>query len=259
MERQKNTSLLWDTQVWTDIPTEKEDKYRIEFEKKSIQWKRIKKTVLKEFGSFKNLKTIEIGAGRGTYSLLFALNGAEVTILDYSQKAIDSSKLFFERNGIKANFITMDALKIDENFAGKYDLSMSFGTAEHFLGEKRINFIKSHFDVLRKGGITFICVPNKWNPPYSVWKFLSERMGRWKFGEEYPFSVLEFKKIQKKIRKKFKYEGVSLFDTPFNILERIDSFFGFKEQYNLKNIHRHIGTPLDGYFSRTIMAVGKNN
>ena len=189
--------------------------------------------------------------------MLFAIQGADVTVLDYSKNAIESSKLLFKRHRLKANFLVMDAFEIDEEFMKKYDISMSFGTAEHFIGEKRIKFIKSHFDVLKREGITFICVPNKWNPPYSLWKFLSESFGKWTWGEEYPFSILEFKKIGRKIRKEFEYEGVSLFDTPFLILNRIDSLLKIKNNMGNKKISRHISTPLDKYFSRTIIAIGR--
>ncbi len=252
----KNTPKLWDT-IW--VPSlDKEEKFRLEVEKKSIQWKRIKEKVLNEFGSFKNLKSIEIGAGQGNYSLLFALEGAKVTVLDYSPKAIESSKRFFKKNKMKANFIQMDALNLDKRLLSKFNVSMSFGTAEHFSGEKRIKFIKSHFDILKKDGITFISVPNKWDFRYRVWKFLSESFNRWKFGEEYPFSIREFKKIGKEIGKKFEFIGAYLFNTPFLFLLRIKKLFRI-EYYNTKNIKQQIGTVFDKYFSQFIVAVGKKN
>ena len=256
MEMRKNTSLLWNENVWKGF-SEEEDRYHLEKERKSIQWRRIKKRVLENFGTFKGLKTIEIGAGRGTISLLFALEGAEVSVLDYSEKAIESSRVFFRRHNINANFITMDALNIDKGFEGKFDVSMSFGTAEHFLGEKRLRFIKSHIDVLREGGITFIAVPNKWNLFYDLWKFLSESFGRWRFGEEYPFSVFEFRKIGRFFGRKFSYEGVYLFESSFNLPGRIRKILGVKRNYSTSGLRNQLGTPFDKYFSRTIIAIAK--
>jgi hypothetical protein len=76
---------------------------------------------------------------------------------------------------------------------------MSFGLAEHFRGTKRIKINKAHFDVLRKGGIAFISVPNKHNPPYRISKFVAEHTGRCTVGEEYPYSRKELRNICEQI------------------------------------------------------------
>jgi 2-polyprenyl-3-methyl-5-hydroxy-6-metoxy-1,4-benzoquinol methylase len=253
----KNTSELWDD-VWSPF-SEEQDRYNLEKKRNSIEWKRIRKIIIKEFGSFNGIKTIEIGAGQGVYSLLFALEGADVTVLDYSQKAIDSSKLFFKRNNINGNFIKMDGLNLDRQLFSKFDVSMSFGTAEHFSSEKRIKFIQSHLDVLKEGGVTFICVPNKWNLIYQLWKFLSRLFGKWEFGEEYPFSIEEFKKIGKTLNVKFEFIGAYLFDSHFLFSRRIKSFLGIKETYDTKKIRQQIGTPFDKCLSKDITAISKKH
>jgi len=245
-----NKPELWDEQVWNLSPNE-EDRY-VERKLKSMIWKRIKKRVIKEFGSFKNLKTIEIGAGMGTISLLFAMEGANVTVLDYSKKAIEASKLFFKRWKQKAKFVQMDALNLDKKLIDKYDVSMSFGAAEHFKDEKRIKFIKAHLDVLKEGGVTFICVPNKWNLPYRLWMFLSQTFGKWKFGEEYPFSRAEFRRIGKMFGVKFDIFGSYLFSSNFLIKQRLRKFVGLNPSSKL---HHEFGTPLDKYFSQAIIGV----
>ena len=66
---------------------------------------------------------------------------------------------------------------------------MSFGLTEHFLGADRVNINKAHFQVLREGGISFISVPNKYNPPYIIYKYFSQLLGRWKVGMEIPYSL----------------------------------------------------------------------
>lgn len=252
---QNNTTKLWDD-VWSSI-SDDEYEYYLKVERKSIQWKRIREFVINKFGSFKNIKSIELGAGQGTYSMLFAIEGASVTILDYSKKALNLSKMLFKRHKVKANFIQMNALNIDKKLFSKFNVSMSFGTAEHFSGRKRIKIIQSHFDVLKENGLTFIAVPNKWNIIYLLWKFLSQSLGRWKFGEEYPFSILEFRKIEKRINRKFDFIGAYLFATHFNFLRRAKKLLGIKEQYDVDKVYYQIGTPLDKYLSRTIIAIGK--
>lgn len=252
----KNTSQVWDN-IWRDVPSESEDKYHLVTEEKSIRWKRIKKIILEKFGSFKGLKVIEIGAGQGTYSLLFALEGAEVTLLDYSPDAIKIGKLFFKRNHQKANFVMMNALNIDLNKLPKFDVSISVGVGEHFERLDRFKIVKAHFDVLRKGGLAFVDVPNKWCLPYRLHKYLSQKFGKWQFGYEEPYSRFELNKIAKKLGKRFFFIGGYILDTPFNFWDRIRRMLGIKKK-DIKDIRFQIGTPLDKYISRTLIAVGVN-
>ena len=94
---------VWD-KVWEGDSDESGDFY-LERTKRSNEWLEIKRMIINHFGTFKNLKVINIGSGRGTYSLLFAIEGAKVTLLDYSKGAIIRSKRFFKRYNQKAEFI----------------------------------------------------------------------------------------------------------------------------------------------------------
>ncbi|MEI7719476.1 MAG: class I SAM-dependent methyltransferase [archaeon] len=258
---QKNTASVWDNQVYNNSMLEDRDKYFIEYEKKSIRWKRIKEEVIKRFGSFKGLKSIEIGSGQGFFSLLFAMEGADVTVLDYSKGALNAAKLLFKRANIKnAKFIQMDALNLDKSLYNKFDVSMSFGTAEHFKNENRIKFIRTHKDTLKVNGVTFLSVPNSLNLVYRTWKFLSQKAGRWQYGEEYPFTHKELKAIFKKIDLKFeKIVGASLFFTHIQLKRRLKTLFNISENWikKTKNLKPQIGTPLDAYFASDIVAIGK--
>ena len=220
---QKNTPELWDT-LWDPVSKE-EDIFNLKKEESSIRWRRIEKEVLKKFGSFKGLKVIELGAGGGTNALLFALRGSEVYVLDYSSKALKRSQEFFSRHDIKSNMIMQDALNLDKNLFGKFDVSMSFGLAEHFTGKNRIQIIKSHFDVLNNKGVSFISVPNKWNIPYRIHKSIFEIIGIWRVGEEYPFSRKELKLISLKLGKNINFIGSSFISSlnyinPFQIIRK---------------------------------------
>lgn len=149
--------------------------YQLGLEENRVRWLRIKQIVLDKFNSFFGLRCIEIGAGSGHYSMLFACQGANVTLLDYSKKALDFSQNVFKDQGIsesKVQFIHMDALRIDHSLFDKYDVSMSFGVAEHFQGKDRKNKIQSHYNVMRKGGITFISVPNANCIPLRIYQLI---------------------------------------------------------------------------------------
>lgn len=254
--RKKNSPQVWDN-VWENSNSKKENLHNFNKTKKSIHWIRMKRILIKKFGSLNDIKTIEIGAGTGMHSLILASEGADVTVLDYSKKAIKASKLLFKHNNLKANFVQEDALRINKGLLSKFDVSMSFGTAEHFSGKNRLQFIQTHVDVLKKNGLTFISVPNKWNILYLMHKFLSESFGRWNFGEEYPFSQMEFNKIGKKLGYKFQFIGHTIFSDPFLIYPRFKKLLGYEEQYAGLDIKKQMGTPLDKYFAGAITAIAQ--
>lgn len=256
----KNTPLLWD-RIWKqEKPSKKEYKYKLLKEESSIRWQRIEKYVLENFESFHNLNIIEIGAGTGTVSALMAKRGAKVTVLDYSQKAIQRSREFFKRNRLPAKFIVQDATALKKTQMNKYDISMSFGLAEHFKDKKRVKIIKAHFDLLKKGGITFISVPNAWNLPYRIFKICAEVFGLWKVGEEYPFTRKEFRNICKmfKIRNYF-FFGDRIFSSLnfVNPLIQGKKLLGSKKKLKFSKIKKEKGTFLDEYLSYALVLYAK--
>lgn len=86
---------IWDD-IWKGIKTDIcKDKFMVQREASSIGWKKIEKRVLDKYRSFKGLDVIEIGAGRGENSLLMSLRGANVTLLDCSEVALEKAKLLF--------------------------------------------------------------------------------------------------------------------------------------------------------------------
>jgi len=133
---EKNTARLWDD-FWGAGVSEKEDLFSLAKEEHSIRWQRIEKIVVEEFESFQGLNVIEIGAGAGTHAALMAKKGARVTILDSSERALSRAQELFSRIGLTAEYINEDALSLSQSLSGVYDISMSFGLAEHFRGDER--------------------------------------------------------------------------------------------------------------------------
>jgi len=189
-----NTASLWDG-IWENPPSEEEDRLALLLEEKSVRWRRIEERVRRAFGTFEGQRVVEIGSGAGTNAALMALRGASVTLLDYSEGALARARQFFERNGVSAKSRRADALALPPDLVGAFDISMSFGLTEHFQGGDRTRITRAHFDVLREGGLTFISVPNRWNPPYRLYKFLAQRTGRWRVGEEIPYTRGELEAI----------------------------------------------------------------
>lgn len=193
----KNKPALWDA-IWQNITLDRIQP-QLATEENSIRWARIEKAILDRFGSFEGLRVIELGAGVGTCSALMARRGAKITVLDYSETALKVSRELFHDLGLAAEFVQCNALSLPSNLLHFFDISMSFGLTEHFTGQKRIAINKAHFDVLRGGGLAIISVPNRYNLPYRLWKWILQSRNKWIYGEEYPYSREELRGICRQV------------------------------------------------------------
>jgi 2-polyprenyl-3-methyl-5-hydroxy-6-metoxy-1,4-benzoquinol methylase len=230
-----NSPELWG-RFWETHSLNEQLRYLSDAEN-SVVWKAIQRQI-----DIPGKNIIEIGAGSGTYSALMAKRGANATVLDYSDLALQKAKAFFDSQKLKADFINTDALKLPDNLLHKFDVVMSFGLAEHFTD--RMPIFAAHVNLLKPGGTAIISVPNKHCPPYRLYKYLAEKLGRWPFGEEYPMSKVELKEICAEIEiKEYKIISSSLINT--------FAFFysGFR------SIQR--ATPLDPYLGYALVLIGK--
>lgn len=119
--------------------------------------------------NFTNLKCIECGCGGGYESSLMARDGAEVTILDYSEKAIEYAKIVSRRVGVlnKIRFVNNDILDFDTK--EKYGLVWNCGVVEHYSDDKALLIIKKMMDFTKNGGLVVITVPNLLSPQSIYW------------------------------------------------------------------------------------------
>ncbi len=122
----------------------------------------MQESVLASFAGFEGLRTVELGCGEGKVSLLFALRGAKTTLVDYSDKQLRNARYVAQEFEVEPDFRPGNLLQLPEDAFDRYDVSMSFGTAEHFFGEDRQAIFDVHARVLRPGGISFVWVPNRW-------------------------------------------------------------------------------------------------
>ena len=65
-------------------------------------------------------------------SALMALKGASITLIDYSQIALNKAKALFQNIGVNANFMKGNILDMPGDLLNSFDISMSFGLVEHF-------------------------------------------------------------------------------------------------------------------------------
>ena len=163
----------------------------------------------REFGSLAGLKTIEIGSGMGTDSLILAMHGIRTTLLDYSDAALTKAEILFDlyidQYRFKAKMIKADVFSFNDSLKGRFDVAMSFGLAEHFEGAERIEIFKAHLDLIRSGGVIIVSVPNRFCPSYRAVKVVKQ----W---DEIPFSKRELRDICEGLD----VEIISLFGTGFS-------------------------------------------
>jgi SAM-dependent methyltransferase len=145
-------------------------------------------------------RVIELGAGMGDASLLLAKKfGLSITLVDINRTALEKAKQRFAAHNLFAVTFQQDLLEVfPETLVGRFDFSVSFGVAEHFKNEARLEVIRKHFLVLKEGGITIVGVPNRLSWPYRFWKWNLEKQCRWPYGFENPFSIGELRSLAKK-------------------------------------------------------------
>jgi 2-polyprenyl-3-methyl-5-hydroxy-6-metoxy-1,4-benzoquinol methylase len=187
MTDQREIAADWDSQ-WQREPLNLKAPAE---EKATLRWRAQEQLVREHFSGFDGLRAIEIGAGRGLNALLYAQAGAHVTLLDLSETALEQAAQLFRANGVAAEFVQGDLFALPDEMVGAFDVSMSFGLCEHFLGERRLAVIRAHLDLLRSGGVAMLGVPNRWGVVYQLWMKTLKARGTWELGTEVPFTPAE--------------------------------------------------------------------
>ncbi len=256
--RNKQSSVKsWD-EIWNSYDR-KSYECQLALEENSVRWQKIQETIIEKYGSFKGLNCIEIGAGSGHYSMLFARRGAKVTLLDYSKKALEFCQAVFKDNSISENqarFIHMDALRIDPAFFNTYDVSMSFGVAEHFRGSNRKEIVKTHYNLLKKDGITFISVPHANCIPFRIYHLIMKIKKR-DVIECYPYTIKAFRELASD------YNIGNYFFIGSSFIETYNPFSFYKRKKNLfretSKIKKEKPRRLDKYLGREITFIAQKD
>lgn len=177
----------WDAQ-WRAEPL---DPAAARAEERTPRWRAQKRLVRERFGGFDGLKVVELGSGRGLNGVLYATRGAEVTLLDSSQLALEQAAELFGALGAGLRAVEADVFALPAALEDSFDVAMSFGLCEHFLGERRLAAVKAHLELVRSGGLALLGVPNRRAPAYRLWLATLKRRGTWPLGTEEPFSEAE--------------------------------------------------------------------
>jgi ubiquinone/menaquinone biosynthesis C-methylase UbiE len=120
-----------------------------------------------QFKSFEGKKTLEIGVGLGSDHQKLAENGAVLTGIDLTPRAINHTKRRFELMGLNSNLQIADAenLPFEDN---SFDAVYSWGVLHHSPDtQKAVNEV---YRVLKSGGLAKIMIYNKYSLiGYMLW------------------------------------------------------------------------------------------
>lgn len=172
------------------------DAWELEWEKSQPRWKQAMRLFDKQWGGLKGCAVVELGCGRATESLLAAREGASVTLIDKNKRVLDLARKRFKYYGVEKGLqiVQSDILSLDKKLSRKFDVCISEGLAEHFIGKARQKVISAHAEVLKPGGVAMISITNRWSLPYRIWMKREQILGQWPYGLEVPYSAKELKK-----------------------------------------------------------------
>jgi SAM-dependent methyltransferase len=185
------TPADWSKQ-WEREPLDAEAPFA---EERTLRWREQESLIRGRFGSFERLRAIELGSGRGLNAFLFARRGSAVTLVDTSVAALGQAGTIFTAHGLDLESVQADVFALPEKLLGTFDVSMSYGLCEHFVGERRQAVVAAHLAALRPGGVALIGVPNRFAPVYRLWLKTLMVTGSWPLGTEVPFSAGELRRL----------------------------------------------------------------
>lgn len=215
MEDLENSSRHWDN-LWTNKLTSFYARFSVSrpfenFIRGQVYFKPIDK-LLDNF-SLKGKEILELGSGTGSNSLYLAQshNAKSVTLVDFSEKALDR---------VKTELFSCPVAKIQEDLLKfspqkHYDFVHSTGLIEHFTGEERLRTIKKHAQCVCSGGLVMIWVPI-YSPVFKVIKRINHHLGI----REIPFTKEELKSLCQKSGLKILREGKAVFGALYGILAK---------------------------------------
>lgn len=128
--------------------------------------------ILRQMGSLRGRKILDIGAGLGESSVYFALQGALVTAVDVSPRMIETAVNLGKQYGVEVRGMVSvgEDLRLPPN---EFDLVYIANTIHHI--QDRASLIEQVHRTLKPGGRFFSIDPIAYNPVINVYRRMATR------------------------------------------------------------------------------------
>lgn len=115
--------------------------------------------------SWQKVKVLDVGCGVGALSLYLAKQGAQVTGIDISERAIKIAREAAEQTGLSQK-VTFKLENIKKASKGSYDFVLCSEVIEHIPNDA--DFLKRLVSQLKPGGVLMLTTPLKGNLLYNL-------------------------------------------------------------------------------------------
>jgi SAM-dependent methyltransferase len=142
--------------------------------------------ILSRMGHLAGRKLLDIGGGLGESSVYFALQGADVTIVDISPQMVEKALRLGKKFGVELKGIVAGVEEM--NFPAIYDIIYVANTIHH-VRDRALLFKRMH-QALRPGGVFFSYDPLAYNPVINVYRRMATAV---RTPDEAPLTVADVK------------------------------------------------------------------
>lgn len=184
------------------------------------------KYILSKLGSLKGKRILDIGCGAGESSVYFALQGADVTALDVSEKMINTVIALAKKYNVTVKIMFSDVLEM-ENANETYDIVYGNGVLHHFQNHRKC--LEKIYQVLARSGVAAFIEPLAHNPIINIYRKIATEV---RTEDEKPFKISELEEMFTKQFDSFEHEEFWFFTTAiFLKFFLIDRVHPNKERY----------------------------
>lgn len=127
---------------------------------------------------------LETGSGWASLTATLALNGRQVTAMDWSGEIVAKGLTLFDSCQVDGGGVCADLFAALPFADDSYDCVWSSGVLEHFDRDNQVRILRESRRVARRRVISLI--PNSLSLAYRLGKWQMERQDSWEFGYEKP-------------------------------------------------------------------------
>lgn len=210
------------------------------------------KFILSKMGSLRGKKLLDIGAGLGESSVYFALQGAEVTVVDISPQMVATAVELGRKFGVRLEGVVSSA----ENLAlppETYEIIYAANTIHHV--QDRALFFRQMNRALKPGGMFFSYDPLAYNPVINIYRRMASEV---RTPDEAPLTLADIRLAREYFRdvqhREFWIATLALF-LKYYLFDRIDPNQDRYWKRILRETDRQLGwwkplRSLDGFLTR---------